>query len=162
MNINEWFRTITNGESQRTVAQKINVQQSKLSRQLNAGHLDPELIRDITRAYGTKAGDALLATGFLSPDDLELIGVEEALRHATNSQILAELDRRLDPEARRLYRAEGVDDVVDLADDFDADAQVFDFPHVDVAPVGEDGVPLDAVADSSPEEEDGDPGAYEP
>lgn len=134
MNIDEWFRTITNGESQRTVAQKINVQQSKLSRQLNAGHLDPELIRDITRAYGTKAGDALLATGFLSPEDLELIGVEEALRHATNSQILAELDRRLDPEARRLFRGEGAD-VIDLADD-----EPVEFPHL-------------RVADSSPDED---------
>lgn len=161
MNIDEWFRTITNGESQRTVAQKINVQQSKLSRQLNAGHLDPELIRDITRAYGTKAGDALLATGFLSPDDLDLIGVEEALRHATNSQILAELDRRLDPEARRLYRAEGVDDVVDLADDFDADAQVLDFP------ASHDGTLVDwddtqpHAADGS-QEEDGSPDDYIP
>lgn len=152
MNIDEWFRTITNGESQRTVAQKINVQQSKLSRQLNAGHLDPELIRDIARAYGTKAGDALLATGFLSPDDLDLIGVEEALRHAKNSQILDELMRRSDPEARTLFRGEGQEDVIDVADEA-TDATVFDFPTTpDVSTLHEYG----AVADSSPDHDEED------
>lgn len=130
MNIEQWFNTITGGESQRTVAQKINIQQSKLSRQIAAGKLDPVIIRDIARAYGVKAGDALLETGFLEADDLNLVGVEEALGHAKNSQLWVEMSKRSDPEGRRLYRAEGKPGVIDLDDEVleESDAQVFAFP----------------------------------
>lgn len=134
MNIEQWFQTITGGETQRAVAKKINVQQSKLSRQIASGKLDPEIIRDIARAYGHKAGDALLETGFLVSEDLTLVGVEEALGYAKNSQLWAELSKRSDPEARRLFRGEGKPGVIDLDDDTIApenDAQVFDFPTLD-------------------------------
>ena len=132
MDIEEWFITTTGGESQRSVADKINVQQSKLSRQLKAGKLDAEIIRDIARAYGVKPGDALLDTGFLVPEDLSLVGVEQALGLAKNSQLWDEMSKRSDPEARRLFWGEGQGDVIDLADD---------------------AFPLHAVADSSPDED---------
>ncbi|WP_211440090.1 hypothetical protein [Corynebacterium glutamicum] len=140
MNIEEWFKSITVGESQRSVAEKIGVQQSKLSRQLNAGHLDAEIIRDIARAYGSKAGDELLKTGFLDPDDLTLVGVEEALGMAKNSQLWVEMSKRSDPESRRLYRAEGKPGVIDLDDEVldEEDAQVFEFPTRNVAPLSDD------------------------
>ena len=142
MNIEEWFKDITAGESQRTVAEKINVQQSKLSRQLKAGHLDAEIIRDIARAYGSKAGDELLKTGFLKPEDLTLVGVEEALGLAKNSQLWVEMSLRSDPEGRRLHRAEGKPGVIDLDDDV-VDAQVFEFPGSRVAPLSDDEIAAD-------------------
>ena len=156
MNIEEWFQTITGGETQRAVAKKINIQQSKLSRQIAAGKLDPEIIRDIARVYGAKAGDALLETGFLNPDDLTLVGVDEALRQAKNSQLWVELSKRADPEARRLFRGERQPGVIDLDDETVApeDAQVFEFP----SSKGEIDWQDYAVADSSPDhhEEDTD------
>lgn len=160
MQIEGWFHHITGGESQRTVAQKINVQQSKLSRQLKAGELDPEIIRDIARAYGTKPVDAFLDTGFLNEDDVTLVGVELALGYATNSQVWAEMSKRSDPEARRLYRAEGKPGVIDLDDDVvesaaGPDAEVFDFPTPDVH-LGS------YAADDSPNEpEEGDEGFHD-
>lgn len=147
MNIEEWFKDITAGESQRTVAEKINVQQSKLSRQLKAGHLDAEIIRDIARAYGSKAGDELLKTGFLRPEDLTLVGVEEALGIAKNSQLWVEMSLRSDPEGRRLYRAEGKPGVIDLDDDV-VDAQVFEFPKSHVAPLSDDEI-ADAIREAN-------------
>ena len=151
MSIEEWFQTITGGETQRAVAKKINIQQSKLSRQIAAGKLDPEIIRDIARAYGVKAGDALLETGFLTHNDLTLIGVDEALGHAKNSQLWLEMSKRSDPEARRIYRAEGIPGVIDLEDD-SPDAAVFEFPTPDVLVNWQDY----AVADSSPDHDEED------
>ncbi|WP_053544960.1 hypothetical protein [Corynebacterium deserti] len=137
MNIEEWFKSITDGDSQRTVAEKINVQQSKLSRQLKAGHLDAEIVRDIARAYGRKAGDELLKTGFLKPEDLTLVGVEEALGLARNSQLWIEMSLRSDPDGRRLFHAEGKPGVIDLDDDV-VDAEVFEFPGRRVASLSDD------------------------
>lgn len=117
MDINQWFETITGGSSQRAAARKIGLQQSKLSRQLSGGHLAPEIIRDLARAFKRPVVDELIATGFLAPSDTEIIGVEQALALATNSQILREISQRVDPEARRMFRGEGAKGVVDLAED---------------------------------------------
>lgn len=83
-----------------------------------------------------------------------------ALEEATNQQMFEEILRRSDSEASTLF---GVDEhTIGLA----VDATVFDLPVTYVDPLGnddidDDGLPLDAVADSNPEEGDGDPAAYE-
>ncbi|MGI6797063.1 MULTISPECIES: hypothetical protein [Gordonia] len=44
---------------------------------------------------------------YLEPDELELAGIPQALGHATNQQLLDEIQQRVDPEAARLFRGEG-------------------------------------------------------
>lgn len=95
--------------------------------------------------------EGLVETGYLYPHEVETPGVNLVLPKATNRQLLEEINRRSDPEARRLFTNTDDHDVIDI----DEDAEVFEFtppttPGVDQRPY-DSGIPDDAVADSSPE-----------
>lgn len=62
-----------------------------------------EVVTAIARAHGVKPADALVETGHLQPDDIDGIGVEEALRRATNRQIFNEIETRSDMEATGMF-----------------------------------------------------------
>jgi len=102
----------------------------------------------LCRAYDHPAVEGLVETGYLYPHEVETPGVNLVLPKATNRQLLEEINRRSDPEARHLFTATDDHDVVDL----DEDAAVFEFPGKPVSPVWDgDGMPPDAVADDSEE-----------
>lgn len=102
MDMNEWFKQTTEPDTQRMVARKIGAQQSKISRQLKLDRMEAELVIDIARAYEKNIVQALVDTGFLHIDEVERVGIEEALDLATNRQFLAAIERRTDPDAHRL------------------------------------------------------------
>jgi len=92
--------------------------------------------------------EGLVETGYLYPHEVETPGVNLVLPKATNRQLLEEVNRRSDPEARHLFTATDDSDVVDLNEG----AAVFEFPGKPVSPVRDgDGMPPDAVADDSEE-----------
>lgn len=91
----QWLEKLLNGDSIRTAARKIGIDQSTITKQLSRGGIRPENVIALARAYGHKAADELVATGYLKRADIEGLGVEEALRRATNGQLLAEIDRRM-------------------------------------------------------------------
>ena len=102
----------------------------------------------LCRAYDHPAVEGLVETGYLYPHEVDTPGVNLVLPKATNRQLLEEINRRSDPEARHLFTATDDHDVVDL----DEDAAVFEFPGKPVPPVWDgDGTPPDAVADDSEE-----------
>ena len=156
MKHSEWVDALTEGATTRSMGEKLGIAHTTIARQIKAEKLSPEMVIDMCRAYGKLPVDGLLETGYLEYGDIEGAGVPQALRWASNRQLLAEINRRSEPEATRLFgKSPGIINPTAPG------AEVLEFPHVDVAPVGEDGVPLDAVADSSPEEGGGDPGSYE-
>lgn len=95
MDHEEWIRALEDGVTPNAAAKKAGVDPSTVSRQLKRGGLSPEVVIALSRAYGKKAGDELVRTGFLEPADIEGVGVESALRLATSRQMLDEIDRRM-------------------------------------------------------------------
>ncbi|MBF6412889.1 helix-turn-helix domain-containing protein [Nocardia cyriacigeorgica] len=79
-----WYNQVTGGDSYRSVAERIDMEHSKLYKQLN-GHKPPaETVIAICRAYGTHPVTGLVETGYL--DSLESVPAQ---------QLLTEVDERL-------------------------------------------------------------------
>lgn len=152
MDHNEWIEQLIGEDSFRTAAQKISSNGSTITRQLQKGKLSPEMVIALCRAYDRPAVEGLVQTGYLYPHEVETPGVTLTLPKATNRQLLDEINRRSDPEARHLFTNTDDHDVVDLDDD----ADVFEFAPRGSTPTvrpqqHNTGIPADAVADSSPE-----------
>lgn len=133
----------------RQASLKVGYAQTTLQRQADRGALSPEMVIALCRAYDHPAVEGLVETGYLYPHEVETPGVNLVLPKATNRQLLEEINRRSDPEARQLFTATEDSDVVDL----DEDAAVFQFPEksntpdTNVTPTWDgEGMPPDAVA----------------
>lgn len=113
----QWLEKLINGDSYRTAAKKIGIDQSTITKQLTrGGTLRPENVIALARAYGRKAADELVRTGYLEPDDMEGLGVEEALSRATNLQLLTEIDKRMSEGTGSVF-AETPSNISDNRDD---------------------------------------------
>lgn len=141
MNFETWLTELIGDDTRRTASSKAGMAESTLSRQLSRGHLSPEMVISLCRAYDRSPVAGLIQTGYINDYELRGPDVEVALREATNEQLLDEIMRRSEPEARYLFGNEGDDDVIGLA------------PHL--APVSDvdDSMPLSAVAYSGPDED---------
>ena len=151
MNSNEhetWLQDLIGGDSMRTAAQRTDYAQTTISRQLSRGHLSPEMVIALCRAYDRSPVQGLVETGYINDYEVQGVDLAIALHDATNEQLLNEIMRRSDPEARYLFGADSDPKVVDLDDA--SDAAVFDIrpPHVEGLPYAAD--------DSETEPEEGD------
>ena len=142
-----WFDRLIGDDTQRVAAQKAGLVESTLSRQISRKTFRPEMVIALCRAYGRSPVTGLIETGYIEPWETEGVSVPFALEQATNRQLLDEIMRRSDPEARHLFGAD--EDTIGLADD----AEVFEFPPPNVAPRGDDEMPESAVAYSGPDED---------
>lgn len=103
-NFVEWFNQLTAGDTQKVAAQKAGVVESTLSRQLSRGTFRPELVIALCRGYNYPPVDGLIETGYLHAHEVgSETPIRVALESATNRQILEELLRRSDPEARAMF-----------------------------------------------------------
>ncbi|AWB82249.1 hypothetical protein C3B44_07685 [Corynebacterium yudongzhengii] len=149
MDIEKWFTDLTGNASLREAAETSGVSKSTLSRNLDAGRMTPETIITLCRAYGRSPVTGLVETGYIESYETDGVSVPFALERATNQQLLDEIMRRSDPEARHLFGAD--EGTIGLA----PDAEVFDFPTPDVH-LGS------YAADDSPNEpEEGDEGFHD-
>lgn len=156
MELQEWITALPGSPTVSQAADHAGVSKATFLRHAKKGETTAEYAVAISRAYDVNEVETLVSLGFITAEAVDDYGVVQALERATNRQILDEIMRRSDPEARQLFGAD--EDTIGLADD----AEVFELPNRNVRPVSDDEVPFDAVADSSPEEGDGDPGSYEP
>ncbi|STC76317.1 DNA-binding protein [Corynebacterium minutissimum] len=138
----------------RTASQKTEYAQTTISRQLSRGHLSPEMIIALCRAYDRSPVAGLIETGYINDYELHGPDVEIALRKATNEQLLDEIMRRSDPEARYLFGNDVDDDAIGLAPHLtpvsDAHASLQDEDDGTVME-WDDSIPH--AADSSPDEQ---------
>ncbi len=119
MDHKEWLDQLVGADSYRTAAAKVGVDQSTLSRQLTRrGVISPEYVIALARAYGRRAGDELVVTGYLAPGDLEGVGIDSALRAATNRQLLEEIERRMESGAGSVF-GEPIGSIDDTRSDLD-------------------------------------------
>ncbi|MDO5099326.1 MAG: hypothetical protein Q4D85_11325 [Corynebacterium sp.] len=71
----------------------------------------------LCRGYGKSPVTGLIETGYLNEWETEGVGIPYALQKATNQQILDEILKRSDPEARLLFTNDADPNVIDLAED---------------------------------------------
>ncbi|MEL4211099.1 hypothetical protein [Corynebacterium bovis] len=146
------------------MARKIGTSHTTIGRQVAAENLSPGIVIALCRAYGRRPVDGPVETGYIYPHEVETGPIAAVLPSATNKQLLDEIMRRNDPEARRLFGADGDDDVVDLDPSLDHAAEVFDLRPTPIHGSTYDvhDMPDGAVADGSPDEGDGYPDNFEP
>lgn len=156
MNFETWLDNLIGDDTRATASKKADYAQSTISRQLSRGYLRPETVIALCRAYDRSPVSGLIETGYINDYELHGPDVEVALREATNEQLLDEIMRRSDPQARYLFGNEGDDDVIGLAphltpvsgpsaslhDDDDGVVREFDYS------------PGEYAADSSPNEQE--------
>lgn len=155
----EWLHDLISPDSIRQASLKVGKAATTITRQLQRGGLSAEMVIALCRAYERQPTQGLIETGFLKPWETEGVAIPYALEQSTNQQLLDEILRRSDPEARYLFGAEGEDDVIGLAEDA-VDAKVFTLPRRSNAATPEPYTdvphgwnPEEVAADSSPDED---------
>lgn len=150
-----WLAELIGTDSMRTASQKTEYAQTTISRQLSRGHLSPEMIISLCRAYDRSPVTGLIETGYINDFELQGPDVEVALREATNEQLLNEIMRRSDPEARYLFGNDGDEETIGLAPHLtpvsDAHASLHDDEDDGTVMEWDDSIPH--AADSSPDEQ---------
>lgn len=147
MNFETWLDNLIGDDTRAIASKKADYAQSTISRQLSRGHLRPETVIALCRAYDRSPVAGLIETGYINDFEIHGPDIEVALREATNEQLLAEIMRRSDPQARYLFGNDGDDGAIGLA------------PHLEPVP-DDDGTvrefaydPSEYAADSSPDEQ---------
>ncbi|WP_145941711.1 hypothetical protein [Corynebacterium glyciniphilum] len=125
MDPKKWIESLPGTPSLTAAAKRSDIQKTTLIRQIDRGTIPSDNVIAIARAYGVNIVDALIATGHLEPTEVEIVGVAQALGHATNAEMLEEMRKRVDPEAVRLFHG-GDGEVTPHFDD--EGAEVFNFP----------------------------------
>lgn len=91
------FLAVTGEKAVRTVAAKSGIDQSTLNRQLTGeSTLTIETVVALCRTFKLKFAPAFIAAGFITSTEAAEFGVEEALTHATDRQLVTEMLRRVD------------------------------------------------------------------
>lgn len=148
-----WLVELIGTDSMRTAAQKTEYAQTTISRQLSRGHLSPEMVIALCRAYDRSPVAGLIETGYINDYELHGPDVEVALKEATNEQLLDEIMRRSDPQARYLFGNEADDDAIGLAPHLTPVSDPSDSIHDDGTVREFDYTPDEYAADSSPDED---------
>lgn len=117
MDFETWLDELIRPDSRKNASKKAGYAQSTLSRQLEKGKLSPEMVIALCRGYGKSPVTGLIETGYLNEWETEGVGIPYALQKATNQQILDEILKRSDPEARLLFTNDADPNVIDLVDE---------------------------------------------
>lgn len=128
----------------RDAAKQAGFNQSAFTRWKNGAKADPDFVVKFARAFHLNVLEALVEAEFITEKEAKLKQITvggPSLTNATNEQLLDEIMRRSDPQARYLFGNEGDDDVIGLA------------PHLTPVSDASDSMPLSAVADDSPDED---------
>lgn len=145
-----WWRYLQglmDGQTQQEAADRAGISKSNFTRWKQGARADPDFVVKIARSYGTNVLKALLEAEFITEQEAGLRTVQlggPGLQQATNQQILDEIMRRSDPEARALFTAAGDPDTVDIDDE----AEVYDLDSR-----RRDEMPDTAVAYGGPDED---------
>ncbi|MFW9032725.1 hypothetical protein [Corynebacterium striatum] len=151
MNIEEWLNTLPGSP---TVSQAADhtpgVSKATFLRHADKEKTTAEYVIAIARAHNVNEIQALADMGFIEEAAVVEMAIDKALGMATNSKLLEEINKRVDPEARRLFHGEGVPGIIDVRDDELAARR-----SNNTSPVSDasDSMPLSAVADDSPDED---------
>lgn len=102
----------------RDAAKKAGFNQSAFTRWKNGAKADPDFVVKFARAFHLNVLEALVEAEFITESEANLKEVSvggPALPDSTNEQLLEEILRRSDPQARYMFGNEGDEDTVGLA-----------------------------------------------
>ena len=113
MNFESWLTDLIGNDTRRVASSKAGMAESTLSRQLSRGSLSPEMVIALCRAYDRSPVQGLIETEYINDHEVEGPDVAIALEKATNQQLLDEIMKRSDPQARYLFG--GDEDTIGLS-----------------------------------------------
>ena len=146
MKTKAWLEELVNPDSLRTAATKADIPVSTLSRQQDK--LPAEMVIALCRAYDRSPVQGLIETEYINDYEVQGPDVAIALSKATNQQLLDEIMKRSDPQARYLFG--GDEDTIGLSPQLSA---VSDADDMNDGTVREfDYAPDEYAADSSEDE----------
>lgn len=128
----------------RDAAKQAGFNQSAFTRWKNGAKADPDFVVKFARAFHLNVLEALVEAEFITEKEAQLHEVKVGgvtLTDATNEQLLDEIMRRSDPQARYLFGNEGDEETIGIA------------PHLTPVSAPDDSMPLGAVAYSGPDED---------
>ncbi|CAB0969152.1 DNA-binding protein [Corynebacterium diphtheriae] len=117
MNINDWLNALPGSPTVSQAADKAGVSRATFLRHADKGKTTAEYVIAIARAHNVNEIQALADMGFVEEAAVVEMAIDKALGMATNSKLLEEINKRVDPEARRLFYGDGVPDIIDVRDD---------------------------------------------
>lgn len=91
-----WFARTTENASGRAAADLAGLPPATLNRQLGRGHLAAETVIAIARAYGAHPVGALVATGYLTPEEGGTLPTAEAAQLMSDQALIREVAYRVD------------------------------------------------------------------
>ena len=148
MNFESWLTDLIGNDTRRVASSKAGMAESTLSRQLSRGSLSPEMVIALCRAYDRSPVQGLIETEYINDYEVQGPDVAIALEKATNQQLLDEIMKRSDPQARYLFG--GDEDTIGLSPQLSA---VSDADDMNDGTVREfDYAPDEYAADSSEDE----------
>ena len=148
MNFESWLTDLIGNDTRRVASSKAGMAESTLSRQLSRGSLSPEMVIALCRAYDRSPVQGLIETEYINDYEVQGPDVAIALSKATNQQLLDEIMKRSDPQARYLFG--GDEDTIGLSPQLSA---VSDADDMNDGTVREfDYAPDEYAADSSEDE----------
>lgn len=153
MELQEWLNTLPGSPTVSQAADHSGISKATLLRHAKTGKTTAEFTISISRAYEVNEVESLLALGFISRSAIDEYGFKAALEGSTNQQLLDEIMRRSDPQARYLFGNDGTEDVIGLRPDFRVVSHPLDS-------MEDDGTVMDFdwaephAADSSPDEQE--------
>lgn len=115
MEFQEWLTTLPGSPTASQAADHSGISKATLLRHAKAGKTTAEFTISIARAYEVNEVESLLDLGFITSSAIDEYSVEAALERATNEQLLDEILRRSDPQARYLFGNEGDEETIGLA-----------------------------------------------
>lgn len=94
-NWNVWFDRVTQGETQEQIGARLGVSRSTVARRIRHGVLEPNELLTLARAYKADPLEGLLASGWLTMEDLKNGGMRYILKSAPTRMLVNELYDRL-------------------------------------------------------------------
>lgn len=97
----EWLSAVSQGDSRNMVATKAGLYAATLNKQVARGHLSPEVVVAIARAYDVPVLDGLVVCGLITEDEAHLrdrLSLPAALKEASDAELLREVLDRVDHE----------------------------------------------------------------
>ena len=150
----QYVSQVIGGSTYSEAAEKAGFDKSAFTRWKKGARADPDFVVKIARAYGVNVLEALVEAEFITDEEAALttIAPQLDLAQIDAQELLDELQHRIDTIRYLLELEEGGDRklaaIIDRSNVVDFQSARSDIPH-------------DAVADHSPEEEEGDPSDYD-
>ena len=150
----QYVSQVIGGSTYSEAAEKAGFDKSAFTRWKKGARADPDFVVKIARAYGVNVLEALVEAEFITDEEAALttIAPQLDLAQIDAQELLDELQHRVDAIRYLLELEEGGDRKL---------AAIIDRSNVVDFQSARGDIPQDAVADHSPEEEEGDPSDYD-